>query len=606
MTDPAPAPEVPPAPPAQSHLSDRAFADFPIGRELLQGLEAMGYSMATPVQAMTIDPALAGRDLVVRAKTGTGKTSAFGIPTLERIAAGERITRALVLCPTRELALQVAQELAAVARYKDLRIAAIYGGVGFGPQEEALRGGAEVVVGTPGRVLDHLRRGNLDLSRLQVAVLDEADEMLSMGFLEDVRKILDRAPNDRQTLLFSATLSDAVKGLAGKYLREPEEILLSYDGDNVSTVAHILYESSPDYHKARALLDLIEQEQPGSAVIFCNTREDVSTVCTYLERQGLNVEMLSGELPQKQRERVMARVKAGATQFLVATDVAARGIDISDLTHVINYSLPEDAAVYTHRAGRTGRIGKQGVCISLVGGADFSTRLSLERIYKIDFVVKELPPPEVSRKLRTERVARALKDAGGTMTYETWLEVARALRQRPDGDTLIAIALRGFFMWDHDRRAKLAEAAEGGEGGGEAESAERRGERRERRDDRRRAERGGGERRRDERRTDERRSERRREERPRNEARKPEEATVAPPAEAPPAETTAAAGEEADSETAETEPGTPGAGGGEAGSRRRRRRRRRRGGSGGEGGGTAPSADGTAAESSPVEASPEG
>ncbi|MFN7145194.1 MAG: DEAD/DEAH box helicase, partial [Myxococcota bacterium] len=273
----APAAEVPAAddapaaaprgPRGADYVSDRAFADFPISSDVLAGLESLGYKMSTPVQALMIDPALAGKDLLVRAKTGTGKTCAFCVPVVERITAGDRKPRALVLAPTRELAIQIAQECTGIARFKDLRIAAIYGGVGFGPQEQALKDGVEIVVGTPGRVLDHLKRGNLDLSGLQFAVLDEADEMLSMGFLEDVRKILDKAPKERQNILVSATINEGIKGIIRAYLKEPEEIYLSVDGDNVGSITHILYETSPDYHKARALLDLIELERPASALI---------------------------------------------------------------------------------------------------------------------------------------------------------------------------------------------------------------------------------------------------------------------------------------------------------------------------------------------------
>jgi ATP-dependent RNA helicase DeaD len=490
-TEPPPAADPAPAPrPSRGadYESGRAFADFPISPEVLAGIQALGYAMATPVQAMMIDPALAGKDLLVRAKTGTGKTAAFCVPVVERVPAGDRRPRALMLAPTRELAIQVAQECTGIARFKDLRIAAIYGGVGFGPQEQALKDGVEIVVGTPGRVLDHVKRGNLDLSGLQFAVLDEADEMLSMGFLEDVRKILDRAPKERQNILVSATINEGIKGIVRAYLKEPEEIYLSVDGDNVDSIAHILYETSPDYHKARALLDLIELERPASALIFCNTREDVNTVYTFLDRQGLGVEMISGELPQARREKVMARVKAGAVQFLVSTDVAARGIDISGLSHVINYALPEDAAVYLHRCGRTGRIGNTGVAITLAGGGDFSTRLTLERQHKIGFEVKQLPTPEESRRLQADRIARLLKDAGGSMAFEAYIDVVRALRERPDADTLLAIALRGFFQWDRARKAPPPESEEGGAPGGEVRDGGRdrpsrdRGERRDRDD----------------------------------------------------------------------------------------------------------------------------
>ncbi|MDP2307839.1 MAG: DEAD/DEAH box helicase, partial [Pseudomonadota bacterium] len=459
------------------YVSDRHFSDFPISSEVLQGLTELGYSMATPVQAMTIDPALAGKDLLVRAKTGTGKTAAFCVPVVERIQAGDRKPRAIMLAPTRELAIQIAQECTGIAKYKDLRIAAIYGGVGFPPQEQALRDGCEIVVGTPGRILDHIKRGNLDLSNISFAVLDEADEMLSMGFLEDVRKILDRTPKSRQNLFVSATINESIKGLIRNYLKDPEEIYLSVDGENVSNIAHVLYETSPDYHKARALIDLIELERPASALIFCNTREDVNTVYSFLDRQGIGVEMISGELAQARREKVMARVKAGAVQYLVATDVAARGIDISDLSHVINYALPEDPNVYMHRCGRTGRIGKTGIALTLAGGADFSTRLSLERQHKIVFDVKHLPTPEESKKLQADRIARALKTASGTMAYEAYIDVVKAIKERPDADMVLAVALRGFFQWDQARRAQAAEALDN-EGGAPSEA------RTEQRDDR--------------------------------------------------------------------------------------------------------------------------
>ncbi len=486
--------EATPAPKRTDHLSDRAFADFPISPAALQALADLKYIMATPVQARTIEPALAGRDLIVRAKTGTGKTAAFGVPMIERLDDGARVTQALALAPTRELAVQVAQELAALAKYRDLRITAIYGGVAFPPQEEALQNGSEIVVGTPGRLLDHIRRGNLKLDQVRVVVLDEADEMLSMGFFEDVRKIVAQTSAGRQTMLFSATLDESLRGFANSYMKSPDDIHLSSDGDNVHLIEHVLYETSPDYHKARALLDLIEQERPTSAIVFCNTREDVSTVYNYLDRQGLGVEMLSGELPQNKRERVMARIKGGAVQFLVSTDVAARGIDISDLSHVIHYALPADASVYLHRSGRTGRIGKEGTVLVLAGGADFSTRLTLERQHKIKFEVKLLPTGEESALLRTERFARMLKDASGTMAYDSFLEAARAIKARPDADTLIAVALKAFLDWDRRRRTGAVDEAQAE--GGEARSEDQ-GDRPPRRDfdrDRGGGGRGGGDR----------------------------------------------------------------------------------------------------------------
>ena len=439
---------------ASDYDSNRAFADFPLSAEILQGIEAHGYKTATAVQAATLEAALAGRDMVVRSKTGTGKTAAFSLPILEQIDAGAREVKGIVLAPTRELARQVAEEATQLAQFKDLHVVAIYGGVGFGAQEAALKEGAELIVGTPGRVLDHIRRGNLDLSTARFAALDEADEMLAQGFYEDVTKILDQTPETRQVLMFSATIDERVRSIIQRYTKEPLDLRLSTDADKVENIQHIIYESNPDFHKARALLAIIEQEQPGSAVIFCNTREDTATVATFLSRQGLDVELISGELPQKKREAVMQRVKSGRTQFLTATDVAARGIDISDLTHVLNYSLPEDPAVYLHRSGRTGRIGKTGVCISLVGGAELHTRNALANQYEINFEVRPLPSKEEAALARVERQVRSIKEAMGTMAFEGYLGTVRALKDRPDGDVLLAAALRAFFLWDRMRKAE--------------------------------------------------------------------------------------------------------------------------------------------------------
>ena len=322
------------------YVATTSFADLPISEELRKGIAERGYTTPTPVQVAVFGPILAGRDLICRSKTGTGKTAAFGIPLLERIPSATRKASALVLCNTRELALQVAQEIEALGKYKDLRVVAIYGGAGMGAQTDALTEGAEVIVGTPGRVYDHIRRGNLKLDTARIAVLDEADEMLSAGFYEEVTRILDRLPSDRQTLLFSATVPPDIDQLAQKYLRNPETILLSGDVFTVEHIHNVLYHLVDQYPKPRNLLYLIEREDPESAIIFCNLRTDTELVANVLNRNGLDAEMLNGDLPQKERERVMAKVKRGEVRFMVATDIAARGIDISDLSHVLNYSLP--------------------------------------------------------------------------------------------------------------------------------------------------------------------------------------------------------------------------------------------------------------------------
>src|SRR5213076_448340 len=443
------------------YVSSVGFADLPLSPELRKGIEERGYVEPTPVQAAVFGPILAGRDLICRSKTGTGKTAAFGIPLLERIPAGARKASALVLCNTRELALQVAQEIEALGKYKDLRVVAIYGGAGMGAQTDALTEGAEVIVGTPGRVYDHIRRGNLKLDTARIAVLDEADEMLSAGFYEEVTRILDRLPSDRQTLLFSATVPPDIDQLAQKYLRNPETILLSGDVFTVEHIHNVLYHLVDQYPKPRNLLYMIEREDPEAAIVFCNLRTDTEQVDNVLNRNGLDAEMLNGDLPQKERERVMAKVKRGEVRFMVATDIAARGIDISDLSHVINYSLPEDPAVYLHRVGRTGRIGKKGTAISLVSGAELNTLSALEKKYGIQFEVRKLPTPEEAKGLWTEKHVGELRDAMQTgSAFEAFLPLTQELMNRDDGKVLIAYALKYFFTHHRMEKAQLRAVGE--------------------------------------------------------------------------------------------------------------------------------------------------
>ena len=373
---------------------------------------------------------------------------------IENIEEGARKVQGIVLAPTRELANQIAEECAGIARYKDLRILPVYGGVSMGPQIKALEEGVEIVIGTPGRVLDHIRRGNLDLSNIKAFCLDEADEMLSMGFYEDVAKILDKAPKESQTLLFSATVEAQVKRLVMKFLTDPVDIMLSTDTDKVEGITNVLYETDPSFHRVRALLAIIDQEEPGSTIIFCNTKEDVSTVANFLSRQGLDTQLISGDLPQGKRSAVMAKVKSGEVQFLVATDVAARGIDISDITHVINYSLPQDPAVFMHRIGRTGRIGKEGKAISLAGGPELATRKVLERQFDIVFDVKPMPTPEEAGELRLNRQLESIRKSAGTTAFEGYLPLVKALKARDDGDIYLATAMRIFFQWQREQRAK--------------------------------------------------------------------------------------------------------------------------------------------------------
>ena len=443
------------------YVSTTSFADLPLSEELRRGIADRGYVQPTPVQAAVIGLILAGRDVICRSKTGTGKTAAFGIPLLERIPGGTRKASALVLCNTRELALQVSEELKALATHKNIEVIAVYGGAPMGVQTDALRAGAEVIVGTPGRVYDHIRRGSLKLDDTRIAVLDEADEMLSAGFFEEVTRILDHLPRDRQTLLFSATVPPDIEHLASKYLRDPETILLSGDQFTVEHIKNVIYDVVDQYPKPRNLLYLLEREDPDSAIIFCNTRTDTELIANVLNRNGLDAEMLNGDLPQKERERVMGKVKRGELKFMVATDIAARGIDISDLSHVINYSLPEDPAVYLHRVGRTGRIGKKGTAISLVSGAEIVTLSALQKRFGIEFEQRRLPTPEEAKTAWVEKHAKELREAmTGGMAYDAFLSLAVDLSTRDDGRGLLAYALKYFFTHHRMEKAQARAAGE--------------------------------------------------------------------------------------------------------------------------------------------------
>jgi len=462
---------------ASDYITDRKFSDFPLSNEVLEGIAALEYDQATPVQATSIEPALAGRDLLVRAKTGTGKTAAFCIPIVERIDTESEGVRAIILTPTRELASQIAEVCEVLAEPKGLGIALLMGGMPYPPQLRALET-CSIVIGTPGRIIDHIERGNLDLSNIEIACLDEADEMLSLGFFEDVTKILDKSPEGRQVLLFSATITHETEQLIGHYLNDPEKIQLSTDADQVHAIEHVMYEMDMKFHKVRFLLYLLDIENPTSAIIFCNTREDTNTVATFLDRQGLDVQLISGELSQPRRAAAMQKVKKGQVRFLVATDVAARGIDISHLTHVINYSLPQDPKIYLHRTGRTGRIGKEGIAISLAGALDIGTRHTLVHHHKIKFSMRELPSQEECLARRAEHHITKLREAMQTMVFEGFLPTVKAIQALEEGDNLLAAALSSFFAKPKPKRADEDESSENkrssrGRSGGRGEGRNR-------------------------------------------------------------------------------------------------------------------------------------
>lgn len=384
----------------------------PIAKEdlpgaILQAMERAGWDDLTPVQSQSLPYLLKGRDLMVQSRTGSGKTGAFVLPILERLSS-QSACQVLVLVPTRELAKQVAAEATRLVGDED-DVAVVYGGVGYDPQVKAFERGARIVVGTPGRILDHLLKGNLRLDDLQILVFDEADRMLSIGFYPDMRRIKTYLPRrDVNTMLFSATYPPFVFRLAGEFMRQPDMLSLSSKQVHVAEVQHGYYEV-PRMGRERALIRIIEVEQPTSAIIFCNTKAQVEFVAQVLQNFGYSAGGLTGDLSQNKRERILTSAREGKLSFLVATDVAARGIDIPELSHVIQYEPPEDPESYIHRAGRTGRAGASGTAITLV---DLVQKMEFERLakrYEINLNEWPLPTDEDVSRITGERLLAQLE-----------------------------------------------------------------------------------------------------------------------------------------------------------------------------------------------------
>jgi ATP-dependent RNA helicase DeaD len=351
--------------PPEAEVDTAAFAALGLGADALRAIQELGFSAPTPIQEQIIPLLLAGTDVIAQAPTGTGKTAAYGLPIVEHLDVNELRPQALVVVPTRELSIQVAEALHGLGRFRELVTLPIYGGAPYDRQLRALRRGVQAVVGTPGRLLDHLNRGTLDLSGVRTMVLDEADEMLNMGFIEDIEAILAALPKERQTGLFSATIPPRIARLAAQYLREPQHIAVAAREAVAPRVRQVYYEV-PWMGKSEALARILDLEAPESAIVFVRTRVAADEVAEQLAARGYLAQAIHGEIGQAQRERVLERFRKGHTQLLVATDVAARGLDIPDVSHIINYDLPLDAESYVHRIGRTGRAGRGGEALTLV------------------------------------------------------------------------------------------------------------------------------------------------------------------------------------------------------------------------------------------------
>ncbi|MCQ2236644.1 MAG: DEAD/DEAH box helicase [Bacteroidales bacterium] len=371
------------------------FDELGLSNELLEAVKSKGFETPTPVQARTIPEILNhGRDIISLAQTGTGKTAAFGLPIVQLADDKTSQTQALILSPTRELCLQIAKDLASFATTRQrINIVAVYGGSDIKTQLKALKGPAQIVVGTPGRVIDLIERGSLKIGNIRWLVLDEADEMLNMGFKEDIETILSSTPEERQTLLFSATMPPFIAKMVGQYMKDPMEIKIGRTNEGASTVEHHYYvvKAQDRYAALKRIVDMVPDIY---GIVFCRTRQEAKEVADKLIADGYNADALHGDLSQAQRDMVMQRFRIKHLQILVATDVAARGIDVTELTHVINYNLPDDPEVYIHRSGRTGRAGKKGISVSIVHTRELSRIKQISKVSHKDFTRVMVPTAE--------------------------------------------------------------------------------------------------------------------------------------------------------------------------------------------------------------------
>lgn len=419
--------------------SDHPFGRLGLSTDLIGALDAQGFTEPTPIQAQAIPALLEGRDVIGQAQTGTGKTAAFALPMLDRLDTEVRAPQVLVLTPTRELAQQVSEAVQAFgAQVRRLRIATVFGGQAYGPQLKALSAGAQVVVGTPGRIIDHLDRGTLQLDRLVGLVLDEADEMLRMGFLDDVTRVLEATPETRQVALFSATMPSAIRRLAERFLKRPLQVVIPPPERAESTITQKACLLHAD-DRLEVLARFLEVESPDAAIVFVRTRVGSQEVSDLLSARGFSCAVLNGDLPQAQRDLVVARVREGAIRVLIATDVAARGLDIERITHVFNLDVPSDPESYVHRIGRTGRAGREGTAILLHTSRERHKLARLEQV--TGQPIQQVTPPTGAEV--AERRQRA------------WMERIEAVLARPERE---AVAER-LAAWVEERGLTAADLA---------------------------------------------------------------------------------------------------------------------------------------------------
>ena len=424
-------------------MTNLTFKDLGLREGLLRAIDDLGFTSPSPIQAESLPVTLQGFDIIGQAQTGTGKTAAFGCAIINNIKNRNSIS-SIILAPTRELALQVHDELVKLTKYEKLNIVAVYGGAPIHLQARDLKR-ANIVVGTPGRVLDHIRRGNLPLSEVEVFVLDEADEMLNMGFIDDMEEIMKSIPEERQTLLFSATMPAQIKKLTKKYLKsDAKHIAIAKKEMTGSTISQYFYEVHSD-QRFEALCRLIDFDMPQASIIFCRTKKGVDDLVTAMQSRGYMVEGMHGDMSQVQRMKTLKKFKDGALKFLVATDVAARGIDVEGVTHVINYELPQDIESYVHRIGRTGRAGREGTAYSIITPREFGYLRQIRNTTKSDIIKKSVPTVQEIYNNKFANMINEVSSIIDAKDYDKFVDVAKELNERYDAVEVIASLMKSQF-----------------------------------------------------------------------------------------------------------------------------------------------------------------
>lgn len=442
--------------PATSPEPDITFADLNLPEPLYRAIQALGFESPTPIQARAIPALMSGRDLMGLAQTGTGKTAAFAVPLLQKVDPSVREVQALVLAPTRELAVQVAGGIYDLGKHTGIRVVPVYGGQPIDRQIRSLRDGAQIVVGTPGRLVDHIRRGTLNLSKVAICILDEADEMMALGFQEDMEAILGDLPEERQLACFSATMAPRVAGLTRKFLRDPEQVSIESKKRTVETTNQAYYEV-PTGKKLEALARVLDMETPGPTIVFCRTRKDTEDLAEALRLRGYAADALHGDMAQAERDRVMKRFREGQSDLLIATDVAARGLDIETVTHVINYHVPWDVEQYIHRVGRTGRAGRTGDAITLVEGRERRQLKFIEQAIGAQIKPARIPTAADIAARRREAFRDSLRETLEAQAFDGHLATVEDLCQDYDPAEVAAAALQMLWQSQHSSSAEVAE-----------------------------------------------------------------------------------------------------------------------------------------------------